>query len=115
MPYLLLRHMVGMALIVALALALSADRRAIRLRVVGPALGLQVALAGLVLGVPGGHAALEAVARGVLLDEVWGYNAAATTHTLETHIYRLRQKIEADPANPVHLVTVRGLGYKLEG
>ena len=65
MPYLLLRHMVGMALIVALALALSADRRAIRLRVVGPALGLQVALAGLVLGVPGGHAALEAVARGV--------------------------------------------------
>jgi DNA-binding response OmpR family regulator len=52
------------------------------------------------------------VGRQVLLNEVWGYNAAADTHTLETHIYRLRQKIEPDPANPRLLVTVGG-GYQL--
>ena len=52
------------------------------------------------------------VAREVLLKEVWGYNAAVTTHTLETHIYRLRQKIERDPARAVLLVTEAG-GYKL--
>ena len=52
------------------------------------------------------------VARDVLLHEVWGYNAGVTTHTLETHIYRLRQKIEADPADARLLVTERG-GYKL--
>jgi DNA-binding response OmpR family regulator len=52
------------------------------------------------------------VTRDVLLREVWGYNANVTTHTLETHIYRLRQKIEKDPANAQLLVTDSG-GYKL--
>ncbi|MBO6518837.1 MAG: response regulator transcription factor [Rhodospirillales bacterium] len=54
----------------------------------------------------------KAVAREKLLDEVWGYNAAVTTHTLETHVYRLRQKIEDDPSGAKLLVTEAG-GYKL--
>ncbi|MEE8534198.1 MAG: response regulator transcription factor [Alphaproteobacteria bacterium] len=54
----------------------------------------------------------QVVAREVLLDEVWGYNAAVATHTLETHIYRLRQKIEREPANATLLVTEPG-GYRL--
>lgn len=52
------------------------------------------------------------VSRDVLLTEVWGYNAQVTTHTLETHIYRLRQKIEIDPSSASLLVTEPG-GYKL--
>jgi DNA-binding response OmpR family regulator len=52
------------------------------------------------------------ISREVLLDEVWGYNAGVTTHTLETHVYRLRQKIEPDPSSARILVTEAG-GYRL--
>jgi DNA-binding response OmpR family regulator len=52
------------------------------------------------------------VSRETLLHEVWGYNSKVTTHTLETHIYRLRQKIEDDPSEACFLITETG-GYKL--
>ena len=54
----------------------------------------------------------KVVTRDVLLEEVWGYNSGVTTHTLETHVYRLRQKVEKDAAVPAILVTDAG-GYKL--
>lgn len=58
------------------------------------------------------YRASGAVSREVLLDQVWGYNASVSTHTLETHIYRLRQKLERDPANATILITEGG-GYRL--
>ena len=54
----------------------------------------------------------QVVSKSVLLDEVWGYNAGMTTHTLETHVYRLRQKIERDPSKTELLVTEAN-GYRL--
>jgi DNA-binding response OmpR family regulator len=52
------------------------------------------------------------VSRTELLNEVWGYNNYPTTRTVDTHILRLRQKLEKDPADPVHFRTVHGTGYK---
>ena len=59
------------------------------------------------------RAGLKPVPREELLAEVWGYNAGVTTHTLETHVYRLRQKIEPDPGHARILVTEAG-GYRLQ-
>jgi len=58
------------------------------------------------------RAGSRTIGRDVLLNEVWGYNSGVTTHTLETHVYRLRQKIEHDPAKAELLVTEPG-GYRL--
>ena len=52
--------------------------------------------------------------RGQLIDRVWGSDYVGDTKTLDVHVKRLRAKIEADPGNPVHIVTVRGLGYKFD-
>lgn len=53
--------------------------------------------------------------RDQLLEKVWGYDFAGDTRTVDVHVRWLRQKIETDPNNPKHLVTVRGTGYRLEG
>jgi DNA-binding response OmpR family regulator len=58
------------------------------------------------------RAGAKSVSRDELLAEVWGYNASVTTHTLETHVYRLRQKIEPDPGSARLLITEAG-GYRL--
>ena len=52
--------------------------------------------------------------RAQLIDRVWGSDYVGDTKTLDVHVKRLRAKLEPDPANPTHLLTVRGLGYKLE-
>jgi two-component system response regulator RegX3 len=52
--------------------------------------------------------------RGQLIDRVWGSDYVGDTKTLDVHVKRLRGKLEPDPANPTYLLTVRGLGYKLE-
>jgi DNA-binding response OmpR family regulator len=54
----------------------------------------------------------EVVTRSELLDDVWGYTAMPTTRTIDTHVASLRAKVEADPADPRHLLTVFGVGYK---
>ncbi|GDX32498.1 DNA-binding response regulator [Actinomycetes bacterium] len=54
------------------------------------------------------------ITRSQLIDRVWGHDYVGDTKTLDVHVKRLRAKIEEDPANPVHLLTVRGLGYKIE-
>ena len=63
------------------------------------------------IGFPG-RAGDQVIGRDVLLNEVWGYNSGLDTHTLETHVYRLRQKIERDPSNAELLVTEAD-GYRL--
>ena len=50
-----------------------------------------------------------------LLEKIWGYDYPGDTRTVDVHVRWLRQKIEADPQSPRHLLTVRGIGYKLEG
>ena len=52
------------------------------------------------------------ISRDELLDEVWGYNDYPCTRTVDNHIFKLRQKLESDPSNPSHLLTVHGVGYK---
>ena len=56
--------------------------------------------------------ARRAISRNELLNKVWGYDRYPCTRTVDNHIFRLRQKLENDPANPTHLVTTHGLGYK---
>ena len=52
------------------------------------------------------------ISRDQLLNEVWGYQNYPSTRTVDNHILKLRQKLERDPANPVHFRTVHGVGYK---
>jgi DNA-binding response OmpR family regulator len=55
------------------------------------------------------------ISRDRLLNEVWGYEAYPTTRTVDNQIVKLRQKLEEDPENPCHILTVRGSGYKFVG
>jgi len=57
----------------------------------------------------------QAFTRDQLLSQIWGYDFAGDTRTVDVHIHWLRQKIEEDPATPFRLVTVRGLGYRFDG
>ena len=57
----------------------------------------------------------QVFSRDRLLNEIWGYDYAGDTRTVDVHVRWLRQRIEADPAHPKHLLTVRGVGYKFEG
>jgi DNA-binding response OmpR family regulator len=52
------------------------------------------------------------ISRDELLDKVWGYENYPNTRTVDNHMLKLRQKLEQDPSNPSHLLTVHGLGYK---
>ena len=52
--------------------------------------------------------------RGQLIDRIWGSDYVGDTKTLDVHIKRLRKKVEHQPKEPVHILTVRGLGYKFE-
>jgi DNA-binding response OmpR family regulator len=61
------------------------------------------------------HNAERVITRDELLNEVWGYQNYPTTRTVDNHILKLRQKLEHDPANPVHFRTVHGVGYKFVG
>jgi DNA-binding response OmpR family regulator len=54
----------------------------------------------------------EAVHRSDLLDKVWGYDVTTTTRTVDTFVFELRKKLEADPSRPEHILSVRGVGYK---
>jgi two-component system, OmpR family, response regulator RegX3 len=54
------------------------------------------------------------LSRHFLIDEVWGSDFKGMPNTLDVHIRRIREKVETDPANPRHIVTVRGLGYKFQ-
>ena len=58
------------------------------------------------------HNAERVISRDELLNEVWGYQNYPSTRTVDNHILKLRQKLERDPANPVHFRTVHGMGYK---
>jgi two-component system alkaline phosphatase synthesis response regulator PhoP len=54
----------------------------------------------------------EPISRNRILDEVWGYELYPTTRTIDNHVVKLRQKLEDDPHNPTHIITIHGMGYK---
>jgi len=56
----------------------------------------------------------KALPRGYLISQAWGGDFYGQTKTLDVHIRRLREKVEKDPAAPMHIVTVRGVGYRFE-